>query len=64
MGKTVKVVYYGLICDIPEEGIEAAGELSFFPFSSSEPPYYRVEADKSITFLDWVCILDTIENTG
>jgi hypothetical protein len=63
MGKTVKVVYYGLICDIPEEGIESKGELTFLPFSLGEPPYYRTEADGSITFLDWVCILDTVEET-
>jgi hypothetical protein len=57
--KHVKVVYYGLICDIPPEGVEATGELMVLPFSSGEPPYYRKEADGTITFLDWVAILET-----
>jgi hypothetical protein len=61
MTKRVKVIYYGLICDIPEEGLEHTGELTYLPFSLGEPPYYRQEADGSITFLDWICVLETTE---
>ena len=63
MGKRVKVVFYGLLADIPEEGVEAEGELTFFPFSTGEPPYCRTEADGSVTYLDWIAILETIEDT-
>lgn len=62
MGKKVKVLYYGRIADIPEEGVEAEGELTFLPFSSAEPPYCQVEEDKSVTYLDWIAILETLED--
>lgn len=62
--KRIKVAYYGLIADIPEEGIDIQGEAMVMPFSPSEPPYYRTEADLSITFTDWVAIFDVVEEDG
>lgn len=59
--KRIKVAYYGLIADIPEEGIEIEGESMVMPFSPSEPPYFRTEADQTITFTDWVAIFDITE---
>jgi hypothetical protein len=61
--KHIKVAFYGLIADIPEEGVEVEGESMILPFSSAEPPYTRTEADGSVTYLDWIAILDIIDNT-
>lgn len=59
--KRVRVVYYGLVTDIPEEGIEIEGEMYVMPFSSSEPPYTRSNADGTVDYLDWVAIFDVVE---
>jgi hypothetical protein len=59
--KRVKVAYYGLITDIPEEGIEIQGESMVMPFSAAEPPYYRKNADGTIDYLDWVAIFDIVD---
>jgi len=55
------VLYYGLIIDIPEEGLEYTGELTYLPFSSAEPPYTRKNADETVDYLDWICILETTD---
>lgn len=57
----MKVAYYGLISEIPEEGVEISGESMVMPFSAAEPPYHRVESDGSVTFLDWVAIFDVVD---
>jgi hypothetical protein len=62
--KRIKVAYYGLIVDIPEEGIEIQGESMVMPFSVGEPPYCRKNADESIDYLDWVAIFDIVEEKG
>lgn len=62
--KKVRVLYYGLIADIPKEGIDFKGELSFLPFSLSEPPFHKVEQDGSITFQDWIAILEVTDDNA
>jgi hypothetical protein len=60
--KRIKVAYYGLIADIPEEGVEIEGESMVMPFSASEPPYVRKYDDGSLDYLDWVAIFDITED--
>ena len=57
------MAYYGLLSEIPEEGIEIEGEAMTLPFSSAEPPYFRTESDGMITFLDWIAILDVTDDS-
>lgn len=61
MPKRLKLLYYGLIANLPVEGLEYEGDLSFLPFSSSEPPYHQTEKDGTIKFLDWMAILESVE---